>query len=72
MSVVGEFQINFLNESKVSIHKSKFLMIQTIIQAISNKKFKFTLNISIKREIFDKIYFQIKLVGNFAFKKQQL
>ena len=71
MSVVGEFQINFLNESKVSIHKSKFLMIQTIIQAICNKKFKFKLNISIKREIFD-IYFHIKLVGNFAFKKSQL
>ena len=70
MSVVGEFQINFLNESKVSIHESKFLMIQTIIQAISNKKFK--LNVSIKREIFDKINFHIKLVGNFAFKKSQL
>ena len=64
MSVVGE--------SKVSIHESKFLIIQTIIQAISNKEFKFTLNISIKREIFDKIYFHIKLVGNFAFKKSQL
>ena len=72
MSVVGEFQINFLNESKVSIHKSKFLMIQTIIQAISNKEFKFKFNISIKREMFDKIYFHIKLVGNFAFKKSQL
>ena len=45
-------------------------MIQTIIQAISNKKFK--LNVSIKREIFDKINFHIKLVGNFAFKKSQL